>query len=196
MKKSSFTPEQSLELITEVIQEARARFAGSGQIYMFWGCLLVLIGLCHFFLNWFEAYQWIIVPYLFIPLSLIVSRIWQARATSTPVRKNAVFQIISRVWIIMGVNMIFLGFGLFDILGSSLLPVILILQSIGVFISGVALRKQYVVMAGLLANCLAVLGFWLPLFWQPLLLSGTALVSIFIPGLLLHRENKTNQVPS
>lgn len=196
MKQSSFTPEESLALITELIQDARTRFEQSGYVYIFWGTLLTLIGVVHFALIRLELFGWIFAPYLAIPIAAFLNGWWQARRVSSEVRKNAVYSIVTRLWLVLGVNMSLLGFFFFPILESNLIPVILIFQSVGIFLSGVALRKNYMVYLGILANGMALAGFWLSWDWQPLLMSATAVVSALLPGIILQRENKAKQLSS
>ena len=89
-----------------------------------------------------------------------------------------------------------LGFFFFPILENNLIPVILILQSVGIFLSGVALGKNYMIYLGLLANGMAIAGFWLSWDLQPLRMSATAVVSALVPGIILQRENKAKELSS
>ena len=196
MNQSSFTPEESLALITELIQDARTRFEQSGYVYIFWGTLLSLIGGVHFAFIRLELYQWIFAPYLAIPVAAFLNGWWQSRRVTPKVRKNAVYTIVARLWLILGANMSLLGFFFFPILENNLIPVILILQSVGIFLSGVALGKNYMIYLGLLANGMAIAGFWLSWDLQPLLMSATAVVSALVPGIILQRENKAKELSS
>lgn len=181
------TPQESLALITSVIDEARQRQEESGAVYIYWGLVVAVVSLVHFFLWQNELPQLVFVPYLAIPVAGVLSYFLFHRGEKAR-RKNAVAAIIRNLWLTVGINMVILGFGLWNVLGDALIPTILLLLGISLSLSGVALSSRMLFAAGIGANLAALAGYWLPYAYQPLLMMAVNLLAVVLPGILLYRS--------
>ena len=63
MQTEKLTAEKSLELITEVITQARKKFEENGFIFMFWGALIAIAAIGQFLLLKYEYYSINWYPY-------------------------------------------------------------------------------------------------------------------------------------
>ena len=182
---SSMTPNQSLELITQMIKEARSKFEEDGFVYMLWGILLFLAAGAQYVLLLNEQYSYNYYPYFFLPLGGIFTSIYYRRRGSTGPKGNPISRVISTMWIFLGANMFILGFLFAPALRDSLIPILLILQGIGIAISGISIKSQLVITAGIIANIAGFIAFFVDWSEQPLLLSLASLAVLFIPGVIL-----------
>ncbi len=181
------TPQESLALITSVIDEARERQEESGAVYIYWGLVVAVVSLAHFILWQNDRAQLIFVPYLTIPVAGVLSYFFFHR--KRPKRgQNAVAALVRNLWLTVGLNMIFLGFALWNVLGDALIPTILLLLGVSLSLSGAALSSRVLFVAGIGANVAALLGYWLPYEYQPLLMMGVNLLAVALPGSLLYRS--------
>ncbi|MEO0468940.1 MAG: hypothetical protein AAF206_04910 [Bacteroidota bacterium] len=186
MEPQSFSPRESLDLIANVLQEAKERQEQNGVVYIFWGLLLTAVGLLHYYVQSVQMFQWIFGIYLLIPVGVAVTYFAfpQYRMRSGP---NLIGRAIGILWAFASVNMIILGFALSMELGKFLIPFILILKGIALGLSGFLLRYRPLVMAGIVANLVGMLGFWVAWEYHPLLMAFVSIFSVFLPGVLLNR---------
>ena len=192
MKSTEFTPEKSLELITQVIAEARDRFEENGFVYMLWGALIAVASLGQFVLietghgniSWY--------PYLLMPAGAIYTSFYYARRKK-PSRANVISLMMTALWVVLSIYMMVLGFLFGGSLKEHLIPVILILLSIGITVSGTSLRSGLLVAAGIFIGLSALAGFYMDRTLQSLWMGVVSFVAIFIPGLIMMYKHKRRQ---
>ncbi len=189
MDKDVLTPEKSMDLITRVISEARNKFEENGFIYLFWGALLGIVSLTQFILIKQELYEISWYPYLLMPLGAIYTFVYFFKKKGKR-KQNQISRIISFSWIAISGNMMILGFLFYPYLKESLIPVILILLSAGIIMSGSSLNSKILLLSGIIINISAFIGFYIDLSYQPLLMSIVSFVAVFIPGVFLMIQHK------
>ena len=193
MKEENFTPEQSFETIAAVIREAKAQFEEDGIIYVGWGILTAFAAFAQYYLlhNGFADINY--YPYFLMPLGAIASGVYSARKESKG-RKTHLSRIISATWVSVSITVMILGFVLAAKLGAVLMPMILIVLSIGVMVSGAAVNSNVLLFSGILMNLLGFFTFTFPIEQQPLLMGIASVACILVPGILLMRNHKKNNV--
>lgn len=189
MQTEKLSAEKSLELITEVITQARKRFEENGFIFMFWGALIAIAAIGQFLLLKNEYYTVNWYPYFLMPLGAIYSLYYFSKKEKNS-KHNQISMIVSYAWIFLSINMLVMGFLLGRILIENLIPVILVLLAVGTIISGVSVKSKLLVLSGVLINLSAIVGFYIPILYQPLLMGIVAIVAVFIPGLILMMQYK------
>lgn len=184
MKKENFTPEDSFDLIMQVIQEARNKFEENGFIYMFWGILIAIASLSQFILLKNELFDISWYPYLLMPIGSIYTAFYFAKREGKSA-KNQIGKIILYTWISISFNIIILGFFFAGALRANLIPIILILLSIGILISGASIKSKLLIISGLIINISGFLGFKMDWIYQPLLMGLVSIIAVLIPGIIL-----------
>lgn len=189
MKTEKLSAEKSLELITEVIAQARKKFEENGFIFMLWGVLIAIAAIGQFVLlkNEYYATNW--YPYLLMPIGVLYSFYYFSKKERKS-KHNQISAIVSYAWVFLSINMLVLGFLFGRILRESLIPVILILLAVGTIISGVSVRSRLLLFSGILINLSAFAGFYIPILYQPLLMGIVAIIAVFIPGIILMVQYK------
>lgn len=176
---------ESLALITEMINRAKRETAGDGGFQMrLWGWVIAICNFGHFTLEKigyeYPYYVWILVA----PAAMV--SFWKGFQIAKKARvKSHISEVINQVWILVFVGiLIMLAF--MPVIGYYQNPIILILAGIGMWITGALIRVNLVRGGGLLLLVAAVIGFMLPISAQ-YLVSGTAMVLGYIlPGYYLN----------
>ncbi len=192
METDKLSPEKSLELITQVINQARNKFEENGFIYMFWGALIAIASIGQFVLlkNEYHTINW--YPYFLMPLGAVYSTIYFSKKKRKN-KQNLISKIVSALWIVLSINMMILGFLFANNLKENLIPIILILLSIGTIISGTSIKSKLLLFSGIFIGVSAFLGFYLEWVYQPLLMGIVSLISILIPGIVLMVQHKKKE---
>lgn len=192
METDKFSPEKSLELITQVITQARNKFEENGFIYMFWGGLIAITSISQFVLLKNEYYNINWYPYLLMPIGAIYSSIYFSKQKRRS-KQNLISRIVSVVWIVLSINMMLLGFLFANNLKENLIPIILILLSIGTIVSGTCIKTKLLLYSGIFIGLSAFLGFYLEWIYQSLLMGVVSIITIFIPGIILMVQHKRKE---
>lgn len=192
MQTEKLSAEKSLELITDVIAQARKKFEENGFIFMFWGALIAIAAIGQFVLLKYEYYTTNWYPYFLMPLGGIYSMYYFSRKEGHN-KHNQISKMVSYAWGVLSINMLVLGFLLGRLLIENLIPVILILLAVGTIISGVSVRSRLLLFSGITINLSAFAGFYIPILYQPLLMGIVAIAAIFIPGIILMVQYKKKE---
>ncbi len=191
MKTDSLSPEKSFEIITEIISQARNRFEENGAIYTFWGILIAIASFGQFILLKGKYYDISWYPYFLMPIGGIITGIYYYKKRQQ--QQNQISKIISVAWVLLSLNIMIIGFLFGLILRENLIPVILMLVSIGISISGVAIRSKLLIFSGIFINISALACFWVSWIYQPLLMGIVSILGILIPGIILMIQYKKRQ---
>ena len=214
--ETKFTEQQSLQLITEMINKARNNVQkGSGRFMIFWGCMVAITALLNVSLvyilrgmsipsNFSFHLWWIMVP------AWGVSFLLKRKKDRSAIVKSHIDNIISSVWSAFGIsNVIFLiiifsiGYGLpmykiFHLIN----PIIILMTGIGGFITAKACRFRpfmhgaIAMWTGSLAGTLAVIWFKNgdAVIAQFSILAVCMVIGFVIPGYKLNKLAKETHV--
>jgi len=191
METDKLSAEKNFELITQIIAQARNKFEENGFIYMFWGALLAIASISQFLLLKNEYYDIHWYPYLLMPIGSIYSSYYFKKKGKNV--RNQISKIVTHTWIFLSLNMMILGFIFSTILKENLVPIILILLSVGTIISGISLKSKLVIISGILINFSAFICFNLKWLYHPLFLGVVSIVAILIPGIILMLQHKRKE---
>jgi len=166
MDKTILTPEESLLLITKTIQDTKKKFKDSGDIYIFWGFLILFVSLSQYIILRLESNKIIDLDYtinafpcLLYPLGGIYTYVFYRRKfRKQEMPRTMIGYILGALGPLLGANFMVLGFLFWEQLGAALIPVFLILLAIWTIISGVSIKFKPLYIGGILIN---LLGFWL-----------------------------------
>ncbi len=192
MKTDKLSPEESLELITQVITQARNKFEENGFIYMFWGALIAITSISQFIFLKNEYYTISWYPYLLMPIGAIYSTVYYSKKKRKS-KQNLISKIVSALWIVLSINMMILGFLFGNNLKENLIPILLILLSIGTIVSGTSIKSKLLLYSGVFIGLSAFLGFYLEWIYQPLLMGIVSVIAILIPGIILMVQHKRKE---
>lgn len=189
--KKVMTEEESLSIISGMINRAKNRFSETGTLYLLWGwvilvcCIVQFVSLKYF--NYQKGYQvwfltWLAVIYQFIYL---------AKRVKNEKVKTYTDEIIGFVWftfMICGVLMVFILIQLKAY--ESINPLILVLYGMPTFLSGIILKFKPLIVGGICCWVLAIASPFVTYQYQLLLLASAVIAAWIIPGYLLRAKFK------
>ena len=186
------TPNQYMDIITEMIQTSRREFNDDSNIYLLWGWAISIASLTQFILiqlhhEDISAISWAIL----VPLALISQIVMMAKMKKKEKVKTHIDSIMGYLWTAFGISLAIVLFSQGK-LHEAAFPMILVLYAIGTFVSGGAMKFKPLIIGGTCCWVLAVACFFVPMQFQLLLLALAVIVSYLIPGYLLklrHRKN-------
>ena len=183
METNNLTPEASFKLITQIINEARNKFEENGFIYMFWGTLIAIAAISQFILLKNEYYSINYYPYFLMPLGGVYTAYYFYKKKST--KQNQISKIVSLTWIALSINMMIISFLFASVLKENLTPIILILLSCGIIISGASIKSKLLIFSGIFINISAFVCFNLNWIYHSLLMGVVSIIAVLIPGIIL-----------
>jgi len=191
MEPQKLTPEKSLEIITQIINEAKTKFEENGFIYVFWGLLSTVASLGQFILLENGYYTISNYPYFLMPLGAIYTAYYIYKKGRS--RHNQIGKLVAFSWTAVTLNIFILAFLLSGILKQHLIPVILILLGIGTIVSAGAIKSKLILYSGVIINLAGLACFGLEWIYQPLLLGIVSAAAILVPGIILMIKHKKRE---
>ena len=192
MKTNEFTPKESLELIDQVIQQAKNRFEENGFAFILWGTLIALCCFTQAYLIHIGmgAQRW--YPYLIMPLASVFTIMYYAKKRDY--ERNALKRVSFRLWLFTGINIMIIAFGFSNQLQNHLTPIILLLLGIATAVAGSFIRSSLLLFCGIVLNLSAYAAFFIPWKQHPLLMGIVSLFAFLLPGILLYLKQKKHNV--
>jgi hypothetical protein len=189
------TPEESLLLIAKTIEETKKSFMENGHIMILWGVLTFIVFSSQYIFSLTGLYKKfdIIWTVILFPLGAIYSFIYIRKKM-----KNLPATLLTRVmgtmgWA-MGLNLMILGFLFGRQLGDALAPVFLILLALSMIVIGASIKFKPVFIGGLLLNLIGLGSFFLTRDYHGLSMILGAVVGMIIPGMLLNKARRKENV--
>ena len=190
MLEKELTKQESLNLITEMINQAKSNYSKGGSFFfLLWGWTIMLANFGHYYLARFTDFD---QPYLVWTLTLpaaVISIIYSVRLGKKALVVTHLDRMYGQVWVAMGVGII-VSLLFMHRMGFNHNPVILLFAGAGTFISGRMLRFTPLVLGGIALWMAAVIGFSLPVVDQYLVGGIGILAGYLIPGYLLKNKEK------
>lgn len=192
MKSKEFTPEESFELIDQIIKQAKHRFEENGFAFILWGAAIALCSFAQTYLIHIGSGPQSWYPYLLLPLLSIFTMVYYAKKHTK--KRNPLNQISSRLWSFTGFNIMIIAFGFSSQLQSHLTPIILLLLGIATAVASSFIRSRLLLFCGIVVNLGAYAAFFIPWKQHPLLMGIVSLFAFLLPGILLHFKQKKQDV--
>ena len=196
MEKASFTPEESLLLISRTIEETKERFKENGHILILWGSLIFIVISSQYILSLVGLYKKFDIAWtnMLYTIGVIYTLIYTRRE----LKKNVPFTVLGITigtmgWVI-GLNLFILGFVFGNHLGNALPAVFLILFAFFLITTGVLIRFKPITIGGFALNLLGFATFLVHPNYYGLSLMLGAVVGFIIPGILLNIARRKDNV--
>jgi len=199
--ETKMTEQESLQLITRMVQQAQNNFQkGAGNLMIFWGYLVAFTALLNFVLAYLGNKS-CLVWFLMIP-GWLVTYFMLKKIDRTAMVKTHVERIYNSIWAAFGISIVILQFvfwAMYYYFGATvqfnmMAPVILIFCGSSQFISGMVYRFRpytnggYIFWLGAIV-CLIILP---KVPFHFLVLTICMVFAYIIPGLKLNKKAKEN----
>lgn len=185
-QETPMTAEQSLALITRMIDQAKGNVQRNAFYFLFWGWIVLIANLGMFALIQFKYAHPYIVWLITIP-AWIYTFYSAMKQRKEGVRTTHLDGISGWLWITFGIcvfTVVAFGYRI----NFQINPVVLLFCSIPTFMSGVILRFKPLMFGGVMFWIFAIVSFALGNEYQ--FLSGAAAIAFgyLVPGYLLRRK--------
>jgi hypothetical protein len=182
-ESKNLTAEQSLDIITKMIHEAKDKVQRNSFYFLFWGWLIALANLGVFVLTKLEFEYPFVVWTITIP-AWIFSFVRGMRQGKAEGKSSHFNKISAALWLSFGVvvfTLVAFGYKI----NYELNPIILLISAIPTFASGVILRFKPLILGGILFWLFSIASFLIARDLQPLLGSIAIVFCYLIPGYIL-----------
>lgn len=197
MENKKFTPEESLLLISQTIEETKQRFQENGHLIIFWGVLTFAVFFSQYIFSVTGLYKKfdIIWTCALFPLGGIYTFLYMRKTVKKHnVPKTMLLRVVSTMGWAMGLNLLVLGFVFSDHLGDAMAPIFIILFALSMIVIGASIRFKPLFIGGIALNLIGFCTFWLSRDYHGFSLMLAAVVGFIIPGILLNRAARREHV--
>ena len=188
-EKNKLSQEESLNIITNMITQAKLNVNQSSFHLLIWGWIIFTASIGHFFLLKFTDVQNPQMAWLLVIPGFIISFIYGWREG----RKQKVSTYADRIytWVWLGFVIVFLiSYFEFSELGGKINTLILLLAGYATFLSGHVLKFKPLIAGGILFWIFSILAFLLGNEYGLLVTAVSVLTGYLIPGYLLKNRVK------
>lgn len=187
MSERELTKDESLELISDMITQAKRNLARGGSFYfLLWGWVVLLANLGHYLIAVYDLYPY---PYIVWALTIpaAVASMWHGAMRSKKAHvKSHLDSVYGLLWLGVMISVLIILFFMGDV-SYNTNAIILTFAGLGTFISGCMLRFNPLIMGGVALWVASIIAFNLAPIDQYLVGAVGILAGYLIPGYLLKK---------
>lgn len=201
MEEKKLNEQESIQLISQMIANSKKRLQiGSGNTFLLWGYVIAVVSvavwtLVYFTGNGFWCFGWFAIPIIGWPFTYV-----EARKTTKSV-VTYTDRVIDNIWMVLGIMFFFAVIILmFTNAMNIMLPLSLILCSIGTSFTGIVICDKWVTFApgisfiiGMFLLGMIGQGSQIDISWY-LIFGACYIIMMIIPGHLLNHKAKKENV--
>jgi hypothetical protein len=191
----NFYPEEGLKTIYAMIQSAKSTIGENYLYYLFWGYLVLIACIAEYALITLRYNQHYLVWPVLMGLGIVVSVLFNIRQAKRSTSKSFIGQVMMYLW--GGWLVSFVILIVFANLGEQyavILPLAMVMYGLGIFVSGGVVNFRPLIFGGILSWIAAGISFFQPHAIQLLIMTGVVIVSYIVPGHMLRKKSKEQQV--
>ena len=194
MSEEYFSPQDSLALIQGMIEKTKENISEKSVFFLLWGWLSFIGCLGQFILKHIVEYEkhyrvWWIMVIGFVLSGYYGSKLGKRRKVKTYIDES-----MGYLWTGMAITFLILAVILSAIgWGNTVFPFYMMLYGLGTFVSGCFLKFRPLIIGGIIAWVLAMIGAFLSYDYQILAGAAAILFSYIIPGHLLNALKKQKE---
>lgn len=190
-QNENLSPNDSMQLIKNMINQAKNNFSENGFLYLVWGWLIFTCSICHFIFLKLDLFKQPEIVWASCWLAVIFQIIYLSRQKKKEKVKTYSENIVNYIWISFGICMFIVVIIMsktnnWPIMNS----IILMLYGTPTFLSGIGMQFKPLVIGGIICWCLAILSVFIPPIYVLLLLAISVLSAWIVPGYLLSSKYK------
>ncbi|MEO7992460.1 MAG: hypothetical protein ABI663_23115 [Chryseolinea sp.] len=186
-ESEKFTPEQSLDVITSMINQAKGNMQRSSFHFLLWGWTIVIANLGVYLLFKFTS---LTNPFMMFGVTIpaaVIAIIYSIRNNKRVIVKTHLDNIGKWMWVGFGITcFIIVIFG--KNINWQINPIIITMCAAPTFLSGVMLRFRPLMIGGITFWIFGLASFLAPVEIQFLLAAIAVAVGYLIPGYLLRKS--------
>lgn len=182
-ENDKLSPQQSLELIQSMINQAKGNVRDNSFYYLFWGWVIVAANLGNFILLQID-FDYPYAVWLVIPFAWVITFVYSYRQTKKAGSSTHLDKINTALWMSFGVFAITMPM-VGHFIDYQIDALILLGGSIATFTSGFTLKFKPLLIGGIAIYVAGVVCFFLPSEYRSLLAAVAIAMGYLVPGYLL-----------
>ncbi|MBI2720953.1 MAG: hypothetical protein HYX39_02140 [Bacteroidetes bacterium] len=192
--EETLKPEESLTLITNMMNTAKNKLADDGFHLIFWGWLVIICALTHYATLQMGIALGEMVWTILLPIGGIISMIYGIKQGKKAKVKTYIDTYLAYTWGGFGIAMLItIVFGYAHGIKASYF-FLMLLYGLATFISGGILKFKPLIIGSLFSFSFAILSVFVSEIDQFLCISAALLFSYVIPGHLLRAKYRSQSV--
>ena len=192
MQQENLSPEQSLQLIQNMISKTKQDISDNSIYFLVWGWITFIGFIGEFLLKNIVKYEQHYQVWWLVVVGIVFSVYNGIKHGKKQKVKTYVGDSMKYLWIGMGISYFVLSMILSKIgWGSSIFPFFIMMYGLGTFISGCILQFRPLIIGGVIAWILAIAAVYVEYDYQMLFGAAAILASYIIPAYMLRSRNKT-----
>jgi hypothetical protein len=194
-EEENFSEQESLQLITTMINKAKSDFVETGISALMWGSVISICALIQF-LSYFYSIPWAPDVWWLTFIAILPQIIIAARERRRKKFKTYYSDAIGGIWIAFAITMFLLSFYTGALQAQAQIPIgrlhietlYLTVYGIPTFVTGFTRRFMPMIIGGIACWVFAIISFFTPYPYTMLFYIAGAQLAWFIPGLILQRR--------
>lgn len=179
------TPEESLKLITSMIETTKHTISDTSHFYLLWGWAVIIGCLLQFYLKVIANYPHHYYAWFVTVVAAVVHIFFIVRHGKREVVRTFISDANSYLWTSLGMSFIVLAFVFAKFGWQYSFPIYILLYGIGTYVSGCFLKFRPFIIGGICCYIIAAITPYLQYDFQILITAFAILISYVIPGHLL-----------
>lgn len=186
-KKKDLSTEESLEIITQMINKAKCDYTETGVSALLWGTVITICSLVSFYGFYsgnksLDNIWWLTVVAVTAQVILSIRESRKRKFTSHN------HDAMGGIWISFGITMFLFSYYVNVVHTDNAVPLFLIAYGIPTFASGIAVRFKPMIYGGIACWLLAIAAIYTKFPYNILFTGAAAQLAWFIPGLILRSK--------
>lgn len=191
MEEEHLSHEQSMELITKMINQGKNYYYGSGKGALLWGFSNLICFSLAYLQATVKGFHLPITPFVLLIPTFFLQIYFDRQESKRRKVRTYTEEALHYVWMTFGFAVLILTVlgGITD-MGYVTLPVLMILFGMPTFTTGCICKYTPMIVGGALCWVFAIIAFLYVGYYAFLLCAGSAVVAWIIPGLMLRANFK------
>ena len=185
--EKQLTEQQSLELITRMINKAKDDYKETGVGALMWGSVVTVCSLVSF-ANYYQRWPWADYIWFLTLIAVVPQVIISVRENRRLKYKTYNYDAMGGIWISFGISIFLLSFFASSFNVPNGYSLFLILYGIPTFATGFARRFPPMIIGGIACWIFAIVSMYVTFPYAMLLTAAAAFISWFIPGMILRKR--------
>jgi len=188
MEKDNLKVEESLNIISQMVNTTRYNISEDKIIYLMWGYAVALSAITQYVLQYQLNVEMAWLVWLTMPIAGVVNGIYFGRKKKKATAFSFTDRALSSIWKAFIVALIIFLFAS-PVLGwDGIYPVLMVLYGIGTASTGGIIKFKALSIGGYISMFIGLVAFYLGFEIQLFLLALSVMVSFIIPGHLLPKN--------
>jgi hypothetical protein len=189
-QENEFSAEQSLKLITSMIETTKNSLKDRSHYFLLWGWAVMIASIGQYFLKVIMNYPNHYLVWWITPVILIIQIFLIVHDRKVEKVKTFINEVSAYLWTAIGLSF-FAAFFIFSKIGwENCYSFYIILYGIGTYVSGSLIKFKPLIIGGIICFPLAAFTAYLSFDYQIIMLAVAILISYIIPGHLLRLKHK------